>query len=327
MTGSIIKRGERTYLLRLSLGKDAVTQKRLYHTETVHGTRKEAEARLRQLVGEFERGTLVARSSQSLNEFIVKWLESTKGRVRGRTHEDYVALWERYLKNDMGRLPLAKISAMRIQDEYSAMMGRNLSPLTVRRLHTVLNQALKQAVRWRLLGHNPAADVDLPANRTIKVLRAMTLEQAQAFLLATLGHRWGCLLRFALRTGMRPEEYFALQWADIDFDHAVARVSKVVVHPKGGGWNFEEPKTAGSRRTVALDPVDLEELRAHRAQQAQERLLAGNRWLSNHDFVFTNENGGPIHEGNLTSRAYKPALKKAGLSEKFRLYDLRHYAG
>ena len=63
MTGSIIKRGEKVYLLRLSLGKDSVTGKRLYHTETVHGTRKEAEARQRQLVGEFERGTLVARST------------------------------------------------------------------------------------------------------------------------------------------------------------------------------------------------------------------------------------------------------------------------
>ena len=123
---------------------------------------------------------------------------------------------------------------MRIQEEYSGMIGRKLSPLTVRRLHTVLNQALKQAVRWRLLGHNPAADVDLPANRTTKVIRAMTLEQAQAFLVATLGHRWGAVLRFALRTGMRPEEYFALQWPDIDFAQAGARISKVGLRPRGG---------------------------------------------------------------------------------------------
>jgi integrase len=228
------------------------------------------------------------------------------------------------LKNDIGRLPLAKITAMRIQQLYAEMMARPLSPLTIRRLHTVLNQALKQAVRWRMLAHNPAADTDLPANRTAKVIRAMTLEQAQAFLVATLGDRWGCVLRFAVRTGMRPEEYFALQWSDIDFDQAVARISKVVVHPKGGGWKFEEPKTAGSRRTVALDPVDLEELRTHRTQQLQERLLAGDRWKTDHDFVFTNELGGPMHMRNLAKRSFKPALKKAQLSDKFRPYDLRH---
>ncbi len=101
-------------------------------------------------------------------------------------------------------------------------------------------------------------------------------------------------------------------------------ITKVLVRPKGGGWKLEEPKTAGSRRTVALDARDLEELTAYHAQQPQERLVAGNQWKTEWDFVFTNESGGPVFDHNLGQRTFQTLLAKAGLSDKFRLFDLRH---
>lgn len=324
MTGSIIKRGDKTYLLRLSLGKDKVTGKRLYHTKTVHGTKKEAEARLRDLVREYEQGGVVAASTASLNEFLEQWFLTARQRLRERTFGDYRQLCRCYIEGNLGRLPLGKITPVAIQKRYAELQEKGLSAPTIRKLHVVLSQALKQAVRWRMLPHNPALDVDLPAKRGQKILRAMTREQAQAFLRALEGRRWGTVLSFALRTGMRPEEYLGLQWSDVDFDRAQVRVTQVLVRPNGGRWKFEEPKTAGSRRTIALAPRDLEELKAHRAQQLQERLFAGDRWQSQWDFVFTNETGGPVYEGNLTKRAFKPALEQAGLSSSFRLYDLRH---
>lgn len=324
MKGSILKRGEKTYLLRISLGRDRVTGKRAYRTETYHGTRREAETKLRDMVRQFEQGSLVAKSSGTFNEFFEEWIGVARGRLRQRTYEDYLGIWERYLKEKMGRLPLDKITPRTIQAQYRGMIDRGLSPLTVRRLHTVLNQALRQAVRWKMLAHNPAADVDLPANRSSNVIRAMDLDQSQAFMAATASFRWGVVLRFALRTGMRPEEYLALQWSDINTDLCLATVRQVVVRHKGGGWKFDEPKTASSRRSVAIGPKDLEDLAAYRAQQLQERLFAGPRWKSEWDFVFTNEIGNPIYDGNLTKRTFKPALEAAGLSKTFRLYDLRH---
>lgn len=321
---SILKRGDQKYLVRISLGKDSVTGKRLYHTETVRGTKKEAESRDRALLREFEQGTLVQRSTKSLNEFMLQWLASAKARVRGRTHEGYAGLWERYLKADLGRLPLDKITPLRVQQVYNEMTERGLSPLTVRKLHTVLHQALKQAVRWRMLGANPAGDIDLPARRTKKVIRALAQDQALAFLEATRAFRLGAALRLALHSGMRPEEYFALQWPDIDFERGAARVERVLVRPKGGGWIFEEPKTAGSRRNVSLDVRVLAELKAHRVDQLESRMLAGPAWDCSHDFVFTNERGGPLDISNLTTQAFKPALRAADLPSTFRLYDLRH---
>lgn len=324
MTGQIIKRGDGRYLIRIFLGRDPVTGKRSYHTETHHGNKRDAESKLRDLIASYEKGSLVKKSTTTLNEHMEKWLATIRLKVKNRTYEDYFGVWERYIKETVGRLQLGRISVLAIQDLYNGLVGRGLSPSTVRRLHSVLNPALRQAVRWRLLAHNPATDVELPTRQGNKIIRAMTLEQALSFLDAAAGHRWGAVLSFALQTGMRPEEYLALQWADIDWERAQARIDKVLVRPKGGGWKFDTPKTKSSRRVVDLDPRLLTDLRAHRASQLQERLFAGERWSTEHDFVFTNENGGPISGTNLLLRGFKPVLTAARLPHTFRLYDLRH---
>lgn len=325
MTGQVIKRGDQRYLVRIFLGRDPITGKRSYHTETFHGSKRGAEGKLRDLLTSYEKGTLVARSTKTLNEHMEKWLATVRLKVKNRTYEDYAGIWERYLKDGLGHLQLARINVLAIQKLYNDLVGRGLSPATVRRLHSVLNPALRQAVRWRLLATNPATDVELPTRRRKEVIRAMTLEQALAFLGATLGHRWGSVLSFALQTGMRPEEYLALQWSDIDWERAQARIDKVLVRPKGGGWKFETPKTKSSRRMIDLDPRLLEELKTHRAAQLERRLFAGEKWQAGgHDFVFTNDYGGPISGTNLLLRGFKPVLKAAGLPATFRLYDLRH---
>ncbi|HZH91867.1 MAG TPA: hypothetical protein VEX70_14770 [Pyrinomonadaceae bacterium] len=61
----------------------------------------------------------------------------------------------------------------------------------------------------------------------------------------------GLIFEFALLTGMRPEEYLALQWSDVDSDRIMAQVRRTLVRHKKS-WSFEEPETARGRRTVYL---------------------------------------------------------------------------
>jgi len=324
MTGSIIKRGDQTYLLRLSLGKDVVTRKRLYRTETVHGTRKEAEARLRKLVGEYESGTLTKATSQSLNEFLAEWLKTAAGRLRERTLKDYEGICRYYLLEDLGRLPLSKVSALDIQQSYNRLTSRGLSPLSIKKIHVVLNGALKQAVKWRVIPHNPAVDVDLPKVTQRKIVRSLTLEQAQQLLAACQGHRLQAYFHFALQTGARPEEILGLLWEDIDFDRGLCRIEKVLVRPTGGAWRFQDTKTAGSRRTLQLGSGLMLELKRHRRAQELEREVAGSEWKAGPSLIFASSTGTPLFRTHFVKRVYKPLLKKAGLPTSFRLRDLRH---
>jgi integrase len=120
---------------------------------------------------------------------------------------------------------------------------------------------------------------------------------------------------------MRPEEYLALQWRDLDFGRNTAQVRRALVRHKKT-WRFQEPKTKGSRRTVTI-PVSLtRRLAAHKRLQADNRLKIGNEWKA-HDLVFCSEFGTPLSIPNLTYRYFRPILEKAELPQ-IRLYDLRH---
>ena len=54
------------------------------------------------------------------------------------------------------------------------------------------------------------------------------------------------------------------------------------------------PKTAASRRTIALDRHAVRALRTHRRRQGAERRAAGERWQES-GYVFTTADGAPLH--------------------------------
>lgn len=133
----------------------------------------------------------------------------------------------------------------------------------------------------------------------------------------------GTLFAFALTTGMRPEEYLALKWSDVDLQKGAATVVRTLIWRQGGEWYFGEPKTARSRRTVPLPASILSALLEHKRRQGAERLKAGANYQTN-ELVFAMRDGRPILLRTLDRLHFKPTLKRAKLSLNFRLYDLRH---
>lgn len=203
------------------------------------------------------------------------------------------------------------------------MQQRGLSSRTVRYTHAVLTSALKQAVKWLMLSQNPAALVDLPKLGR-KEMKALSAQEAARFLGAASKDRWAVIFAIALTTGMRPEEYLALQWKDIDLKKGLVTVQRALVwRSKGRGWVFTEPKTPKSRRNIPLPASIVRSLVSHKRRQGEEKLKAGGDYQTN-DLVFATREGGPLIRRNLLRRHFRPILKKAGLPESIRLYDLRH---
>jgi integrase len=323
MAGQIIKRGERTWLVRIFQGRDQ-NGKRGYVNKTVHGTKKDAEKYLSATLTAISTGTFVEPSALTLDGFLDNWLESAaRPRVSERTFAEYTALLKRYVREPLGSKKLAGLRPLDIQALYSAMQERGLSARVVRYTHAVISSALKQAVRWGMLYRNPAELVQLP-KQTRQEMRALTPEEASRFLAALAGDRCATLFALALATGMRPEEYLGLQWIDVDPAKATVTVRRALVwRTKGGGWYFTEPKTARSRRTIPLPASVVVALTEHKRRQAEERLKAGPAW-QDHGLVFATPIGTPLNISNLTRVRFKPALSKAGLPGTIRLYDLRH---
>jgi integrase len=89
-----------------------------------------------------------------------------------------------------------------------------------------------------------------------------------------------------------------------------------------GGPRLAAPKTKGSRRRVSLTGAAAEALKGHLERQLEEIDQAGSLWQEN-GLVFVSETGAPLDRRDLTSRRFKPLLKRAGLPQ-IRFHDLRH---
>jgi integrase len=324
MAGQIIARGERTWLVRVSMGRDLQTGKRRYNNHTVHGTKKDAQKYLNGALRELDLGTFIEPSGMTLNEYLDKWLEAAaKPRVRERTYLWYEDMLRWYVRPALGDKRLSTVKPLDIQALYSSLQERGLSAKSVRHVHVTLSTALTQAVKWRMLMYNPASMVK-PPRQERKEMQALSPEEAERFLESAAQDKWGAIFLLALTSGMRPSEYLGLLWKDVDLDKGQVTVQRTLNWRRGkGGWYFGEPKTSRSRRTIPLPSSMVRRLAEHRRHQMEERLKFGREYQNN-DLVFATAEGGPLMLRNLLRRHFRPIMKRAGLPDSIRLYDLRH---
>jgi len=284
---------------------------------------RDAKVYLAKVVKDRDEGLVVQPSKMRLNEFLDKWLESAvEPRVRANTYRSYKWQLGRYVRDDLGSYRLCDISPMQIQKLYSKLYREGLSSRVVRYTHTILNNAFGQAVKWRMLASNPCTGAELP-RASHKEVQVLTLEEVAGFVKVLRGTRHEVLFLVGLTTGMRPSEYLALQWKDIDFEGSRIQVRRSLDWRRKGEWEFSEPKTARSRRSIPFPDEVADRLRRHRKAQAEERLKAGPKW-NDHSLIFCDRRGEPLDRQNLLRRHLRPLLKMVEVSTDLTLYGLRH---
>ena len=316
--GQIVSRGRQRWLVRVFLGRDRETRRRQYHNRTIHGTARRAQEYLTKMLRERDLGRRLEGSEITLNEFLDRWFATAaKPKLRTKSYRSYESLMRRYVRPVLGERILSAIKPLDLQDAYQQLVDRGLSSRTVRYTHSVLRSALRQAIRWRLLLQDPTDGAQLPrlGRREMRVLNA---EQSRIFLGAALKTHYGPVFAVALTTGMRPSEYLALKWSDIDWDRGTVSVVRTLER-SAGGWRFAETKRARSRRIIKLQEWVLETLKN---LQAITNRRSGCSRPGNSELVFTSPAGHPIYSDKLAKR-FKAILRQAGLPV-VRLYDLRH---
>jgi len=129
------------------------------------------------------------------------------------------------------------------------------------------------------------------------------------------------LFHTALFTGMRRSELLGLQWQGIDFIFSQIYVNRSLHHLKNGSYVFTQPKSAKSRRTIALSPSAILTLKEHKEKQVLERAMLGIP-LKDDDLVFNTLEGKPLRPNTIT-RAWTMLAARAGV-KVIRLHDARH---
>lgn len=185
-------------------------------------------------------------------------------------------------------------------------------------MHRILKQALGQAVKWEILLRNPADAVDPPKVER-NTMNTFDLPQTADLIDALRDTRMLAPTLLAVLCGLRRGELAALRWRNVDLHTGQIAVVESAEETKAG-VRYKEPKS-GRARTVALSATMMDELRSHRARQAEELLVLGVQ-LTGASFVVAQTDGNPLKPTSITHEWVR-LLGKTSLP-RIRFHDLRH---
>jgi integrase len=326
--GGIYQRGDGQWVGSVSLGYDASGKRR---RKVVYGaTKDEVQKKLRKVQVKSDAGTLAEAGSLTVGDFLQNWLETTaKNKVRPTTYNRYEQLVRIHLIPAIGWVSMSKLGTVHVEQCYAEMESRNATAWTRKMAATVLNCALRHAVRRKLIAFNPAVDV-VKARPDDKEMEYLTEPQGRQFLHAASGNRLHALFAVAIGSGMRQGELLGLHWPDVDFEKGTVSVRRSLAQV-GGHFILKEPKSKSSRRTISLPRFAVDALHEHRKAMLAEgqdvRMGA----------VFVTRTGQFIGKSNLIRQVFKPILTKANKRAgedadklgaaslpEIRFHDLRH---
>lgn len=335
---NVQKRGD-SYRIRVYCGTDSKGKKIMRSTTFTPDksmTPRQVEKALTKAVVEFEENALnssyIKHMKLKLADFCPQYLENVKQQLSPKTYENYERAINNYIIPALGHLYLKDICPVHIQKFVNMISGdgvrkdkrgERLAPSTVHRYYVILQSIMHNAYSLELISSNPTdrSKIKLPGLEEEKI-EIYTKEQAEDMLdcLKEEPLMYQLLIHLAFVTGARRGELAALKWEDIDFSENTVKIRRSNYKLKGEEIQSKATKT-GKERTVAIPQYCVELLKAHRSEQALQRLSIGDQWI-NGNWVFTQWNGRPMCPTTPT-QWFSKFQKRHGLPHK-KFHALRH---
>lgn len=316
-SGSVRERRKGVWQLRVNGGTDPATGERVVITETVYGPKKAATDRLDEILRDVRKTPATRATVAMLAE---RWL--TNLRVAAQTERGYRLTVERDVVPRLGDIRLDKLTALHLEDAYTAMLADGVGVHTVRRMHAVMSKMLSDACRWQWLAVNVAKSVTPPATPA-RINRAV--DHGDIGKLITAAQQAGPLvalwLHLHLVTGARRSEVLALRWCDIDLAGGV--VSIVQTLERSNGSIVARPGTkTGRGRSVPVGPATVALLVDRLADVTAT--LGGDPPATGYVIADVPDGSRPWPPDK-ASHLFRDLCVTAGVSG-VRLHDLRHTA-
>ena len=320
--GSIRKKLSGRWEGRYTQGIDPVTGRAIQKSVSAK-TQTECKEKLAKAIRENRGVPLNHTGDYTAAEWCRLWFETySKPNIRYNTAKGYEGIIEHHIIPAIGAIKLKQLSSIHIQRMYnetkengrmqrgSKQNGKALSNTFVRRVHAVLQAALKQAVKERLIPYNPCENCRIPP-KDKKEMTILPPEKIGRYLQEA--EKYGVLPMFYLElsSGLRRGELLALQWSDLNVKERILTVNKQVTRMEGE-LDVTEPKTKNSVRKVAL------------SQQAVDLLVQEHEQHPDNPILFPSPRTGGYWSPDAVSRINRKLLKNAGIEEHVRFHDLRH---
>jgi integrase len=269
-------------------------------------------------------GIPIAPDRITVEQFLLRWLETVQRSSRYSTHRGYAQICRDYVVPRIGRVRMASVTTPHIQAILDSVYDAGKARNTIRNVKSCLLAATAEieheypgayrAVRSAKVPQTPQAIEVITT-----IIHALTAEQAQRLLVVVERDRLKALYWVALLLGLRRGEILGLRSTDVDLEARTITVRGALQRQAGKGMVRVPPKTAASAAPLPLPDVLLPVLVEHLAMLDEERTYA--KWRE-HGLLFPTSIGTPIGDRNLV-RHFKALLRRASLPS-IRFHDLRH---
>src|SRR5579875_316802 len=330
----------------ISLGTDPRTGKR--RRKHVRGrTKADVDDKIKALEAARDRGIAMAGPDITVSAYLERWVAARTKVVRPNTLSGYRTDLLHVERSGVGRIKLRALTPEDVERLYAAVLDSGCKPGSVAHVRRTISAALNTAARRGHIVRNPVPLADMPRADDEQELEPYDASEIAAILNTARPRRNGVRWSLAF-LGLRQGETLALQWDDLDLEGCELRIRHTLTwlpwrhgcSPEGeeatcgarasscprrhaGGAHLGPPKSKAGRRTIALPPPVVAELREHHRQQIAERLAAGPLW-NDRGFIIANHSGGPVDRSTDTEE-WLALIADAGV-RRLRLHDCRHSA-
>lgn len=325
--GSIRKRQDGRWEDRYTAGRDDATGKLIYKS-VLAKTQAECKRKLREVLenqlqaltmnfAEQIRDTPIKPQPQAGTTTVGEWLDTwfslyVKPNVRKSTEVQYRYFIKGILEPRIGETDLPELTGLRLQKLYQELRESGkirpqgdtdpgLSPKTIRGIHTMLHNALGQAVKEGLILKNPTDDYR-PPRVDRKEMKVIKPEQVGSYLQAAAARNVLPMFFLELISGLRKGELLALLWGDLDIEKHSISVTKSVSR-RDGVLEISPPKTRHSIRNIIIP------------QQAVDLLIQEHSLHPSNSYMFPSPVTGEMYCPDTINHLHKKLLKDAGLED------------
>jgi integrase len=288
--GHLRQRSPGSWELRYDLPR--IDGKRRIATTTFRGSKKQAQARLRELMGHADRGEHVEPNRATLSGHVASRIEAwhASGRISPLTAQNYRDRLRWLIMPHLGSVPIQQLTTIAVESWHGTLRSADLSSSTVHSAHQLLTRALSDAVRHGLLARNVAELQKPPKGSAASEIEIIGKDQIAPMLARLEGDPFRVPVVTALFCGLRRSEQLALRWSDIDLAAKRLRVEQALEETRGN-IRIKAPKTAAGKRTISLPDIVVDALRQHRLEQIELRMALGMGKPDYDALVFPGDDG------------------------------------
>lgn len=319
------------YWTRITLGYN--NQGKRIQKKVSAKTKRDLQTEIGRWINNFKDGNFeeeVTSEREMLFSMVAEeWLSEHVAELAVNTRNSYTSRMNRILQSFASRV-VREINTRDVRLFLNGLQDEGLTPETVNTYRSILSSLFSYAVRNKYVAENPVSIIK-QVRAEKKEIQTLNALQLSSYLegcksLSDEDHNYGnyTSLKVAAFTGMRISEVLALRWADIDFDKGVIRVGRSL------SYNTREKcytlgGTKNNRvRHVTISSDLIQTLKWYKMQwMFLMKQLRNEPEEQFKDLIFLTVEGKPRHRSYLR-HWHKRVLRRKGMSESFRIHDLRH---